>query len=106
MNELIREKVLDMLSKRDYPKTCCPSEIARALKEDELQTIGCEEWRAAMDPIREEAWRMRFEGIVFALFLNRELKLCIAFCQVYLTSRRKDKLSRRTTLIALKVQYA
>lgn len=59
---MLRSKIQAMLEKRDYPKTCCPSEIARALTAEELHQLGCEDWRAAMPVVREEAWKMRAEG--------------------------------------------
>ena len=53
-----------MLSQREYPKTCCPSEVARGLSVNELEAIDCESWRDAMAPIREEAWRMKIDGLL------------------------------------------
>jgi hypothetical protein len=62
--QLVRSKITDMVSKREYPKTCCPSEVARALSSAELEKIGCKDWREAMDPIRQAAWQMRGEGLL------------------------------------------
>lgn len=61
---MLRERISDMVNKREYPKTCCPSEVARALSQADLEELGCTDWRAAMDPVREEAWRMREEGLL------------------------------------------
>jgi hypothetical protein len=55
----LEKKILSMTEAREYPKTICPSEVARALTRDELQSLDCSDWRAAMDPIRREAWSMK-----------------------------------------------
>ncbi|KAK5129834.1 hypothetical protein LTR08_002771 [Meristemomyces frigidus] len=52
----------DFLAKRQPPKTFCPSEVARALTAQELQSLGFAEWRSAMPAIRELAWEMRERG--------------------------------------------
>ncbi|KAI4596424.1 hypothetical protein KJ359_005554 [Pestalotiopsis sp. 9143b] len=52
-------KILSMTEAREYPKTICPSEVARALNQDELHSLNCSDWREAMDPIRKEAWFMK-----------------------------------------------
>ncbi|KAH6648545.1 hypothetical protein BKA67DRAFT_367249 [Truncatella angustata] len=59
---LLHDKILQHLESRGYPKTICPSEVARSLSDDELSSLGCDNWRAAMDPIRREAWSMREQG--------------------------------------------
>lgn len=53
-----------MVSKREYPKTCCPSEVARALSATDLENIGCADWGEAVQPIRQAAWQMRSEGLL------------------------------------------
>lgn len=52
----------DFLQKREPPKTFCPSEVARALTEDEMRDLGFGEWRDAMPSIRELAWEWRDLG--------------------------------------------
>lgn len=53
-----------LLSSRDYPKTICPSEIARALSKDELESLNTSDWRSTMDDIREVVWEKREAGEV------------------------------------------
>jgi len=53
-----------LLGARDYPKTICPSEIARALSKDELETLRASEWRDTMDDIRQVVWEKREAGEV------------------------------------------
>lgn len=48
-----------LLNARDYPKTICPSEIARAFSAAELQTLGASEWRDTMNAVREVVWEKR-----------------------------------------------
>lgn len=62
--DMLRTKIGDMVASREYPKTCCPSEVARKLSKEELVSLNCETWREAMQPVREEAWRMRNEGLL------------------------------------------
>jgi hypothetical protein len=57
-----------LLDARSYPKTICPSEVARALSAVELRESGADcdgtggDWRLLMPEIRELAFRMRDEG--------------------------------------------
>lgn len=53
-----------LLDARQYPKTICPSEIARAFSVSELQTLGVSEWRDTMDVVREVMWEKREAGEV------------------------------------------
>jgi len=53
-----------LLNSRDYPKTICPSEIARALSAPELETLGASTWRDTMDDIRQVMWEKREAGEV------------------------------------------
>ena len=53
-----------LLDARQYPKTICPSEIARAFSASELQTLGVSEWRETMDVVREFMWEKREAGEV------------------------------------------
>lgn len=59
---IIAEHMHKLLSSRTPPKTFCPSEVARAMTSAELKTLDLADWRAAMDPIRSLAWRMRDAG--------------------------------------------
>ena len=56
-----------LLSTRDYPKTICPSEVARALSSSELSSLNVPDWRATMDPIRQLVWELREAGEVEVL---------------------------------------
>ena len=63
-DEMLRNTISQFIDKREYPKTCCPSEVARAFITEELRLLGCEDWRAAMQIVREMAWTMRKEGLL------------------------------------------
>ena len=52
---LIRNKMIEITSKRGPEKTCCPSEVVRSLFSD---------WRKYMDACREMAWELQKEGVV------------------------------------------
>lgn len=41
-----------LLAARQYPKTLCPSEVARSLSPAELDIIGASSWRELMPNIR------------------------------------------------------
>src|SRR5690242_12993839 len=56
-----------LLTARDYPKTICPSEIARALSASDLGTLGASEWRDTMQDIRKVMWEKRQAGEVEVL---------------------------------------
>jgi hypothetical protein len=53
-----------LLNARQYPKTICPSEIARAFSTAELQTLGASQWRDTMDAVRRVMWEKREAGEV------------------------------------------
>jgi hypothetical protein len=53
-----------LLRSRDYPKTICPSEIARAFSAAELDTLGASSWRDTMNPVRQVVWEKREAGEV------------------------------------------
>ena len=51
-----------LLDKRTYPKTLCPSEVARALSTAELQDINVSSWRNLMPRLRSLCFTLRDEG--------------------------------------------
>ena len=53
-----------LLNQRQYPKTICPSEAARALSTDEITATGASSWRDLMPLIREEIFKMRDEQVI------------------------------------------
>ena len=53
-----------LLSSREYPKTICPSEVARALTAAELKACGASDWRSLMPAIRGILWNLREKGEV------------------------------------------
>ena len=53
-----------LLSSRPYPKTICPSEVARSLSTSELEECGVSTWRDLMPDIRGLLWKMRDKGEV------------------------------------------
>lgn len=65
--ELILKHTHRLTSSRNYPKTICPSEIARALSASELSTLNAPDWRATMDDVRELVWELREQGEVEVL---------------------------------------
>lgn len=68
LNESQREIILShantLLHKRDYPKTICPSEVARAFSKAELDSLDAPDWRSTMDNVREVVWQLREDGEV------------------------------------------
>ena len=53
-----------LLSTRAWPKTICPSEIARALSIEELRTLDASGWRDTMDDVRQMMWERKEAGEV------------------------------------------
>ncbi len=47
---------------RAYPKTLCPSEIARSLSATELEMLEVSSWRDLMPRLREMAFEARDRG--------------------------------------------
>ena len=68
LNENQRSLILNhadrLLSTRAWPKTICPSELARALSGAELDTLNATTWRDTMDIIRQLLWEKRASGEV------------------------------------------
>jgi hypothetical protein len=65
--EIILKHTHRLVSSRDYPKTVCPSEIARALSASELSALSAPDWRSTMDDVRELVWELRGQGEVEVL---------------------------------------
>lgn len=76
-NGPIHRHLINLLSNREYPKTTCPSEIARALSQAELDTIEVGTWREAMPQVRELAFGLRNSGSVEILQKGEVLPLSI-----------------------------
>ena len=64
VQDIIHPHLNRLLCSREYPKTICPSEVARATSAKELEDLGFEEWRDLMPTIREVLWGMRQRGEV------------------------------------------
>ncbi|KAK6067216.1 hypothetical protein SCUP515_10297 [Seiridium cupressi] len=62
--QLLHDRILERIEAREYPKTTCPSEVARGMSSDELSSLGCADWCAAMDLVRQEAWSMSQRGLL------------------------------------------
>ena len=60
--EPIGTQLQRLLQARDYPKTLCPSEVARALSNDELRRTGASSWRDLMPALRIMAFELRDQG--------------------------------------------
>jgi hypothetical protein len=65
--ELILRLLRDLAGKRAWPKTICPSEVARALSREELEQLGVQNWRDVMNDVREVVWELRGGGEVEVL---------------------------------------
>ena len=57
--DLVKEHLERLLSSREFPKTICPSEAARAMSSDELKQSGAATWRDLMPAIRSYAFELR-----------------------------------------------
>lgn len=55
---------VDKLLNARYPKTICPSEVARKVDVATLQASGASDWRELMPAVREMLWEMRANGEV------------------------------------------
>jgi len=60
--EVVVTHLNKLLDQRQYPKTMCPSEAARALSKPELDQSGVESWRDLMPALRLLAFEMRDQG--------------------------------------------
>ncbi|KAF2154989.1 hypothetical protein K461DRAFT_276168 [Myriangium duriaei CBS 260.36] len=58
----VEKHMQHLLESRQPPKTFCPSEVARALTNDELKALDLNDWRKAMVTVRELAWKLRDAG--------------------------------------------
>ena len=63
-DDIILRRVNEFLCSRDYPKTICPSEVPRSLRDPELEALGTTDWRSLMPMVREVLWAMRQRGEV------------------------------------------
>lgn len=75
MNTPIVPRLHALLSARQFPKTICPSEVARALSQADIRDIlrpedgesrdaNEQSWRDVMPAIRAVVWQMRDRGEV------------------------------------------
>ncbi|KAF1971266.1 hypothetical protein BU23DRAFT_556073 [Bimuria novae-zelandiae CBS 107.79] len=62
--QILHNHLTHLLSRRAYPKTLCPSEVARALSDDELTELDAYSWRDTMEHIRALCWELREYGSV------------------------------------------
>ncbi|KIV82246.1 hypothetical protein PV11_04369 [Exophiala sideris] len=60
----LAERFTQHVDNRAYPKTLCPSEIARSLSATELRDLGVSSWRELMPQLREMAFEARSNGQV------------------------------------------
>lgn len=59
---LVNNHLQQLLVKRQYPKTLCPSEAARAMSNAELAETGVTNWRDIMTPLRRYVFELRDQG--------------------------------------------
>ena len=67
-----------LLSSRAWPKTICPSEVARALASSELDQMDAENWREAMPAIRDLTSELRASGEVEVLQRGQVIALDVS----------------------------
>jgi len=56
---ILTAHLLRLLQTRTYPKTICPSEVARAVTSDEVAAMDVDSWRELMPVIRELVWELK-----------------------------------------------
>ena len=78
-HEVFTPHLEKLLLARQYPKTLCPSEVARALSTMELHVCEVSDWRELMPVIREYVWSKRADGQVEVLqrgeVLSKDIRL-------------------------------
>jgi hypothetical protein len=57
--DIISQHLHLLLNNREWPKTICPSELARALSSSELARLEAQSWRDVIPDIREVVWALR-----------------------------------------------
>lgn len=67
ITEKLREKLEELIWKRDPPKTLCPSEVPRSFDTDELTSMGAPSWRDLMPYMRDIIWDFREKRLVEVL---------------------------------------
>lgn len=67
VKDAINAQLERLVSSREYPKTICPSEVARSLSAQDLQDAGASSWRELMHAIRTLVWTKRRDGEVEVL---------------------------------------
>jgi hypothetical protein len=63
-DHLLQKRFRELLEKRAFPKTLCPSEVARSFNESELADLGVSVWRDLMPRLRDLAFESRDAGEV------------------------------------------
>lgn len=58
----LEHRLWSLLSTRPFPKTACPSEIARAFTPQQLRALGFAGWRDLMPPIQNLLWELHAAG--------------------------------------------
>lgn len=66
-SELLHDRLNAVLSSRAYPKTACPSEVARGLTAEDIDNLGYQHWRDAMEPLRQLIQNLRSAGEIEVL---------------------------------------
>lgn len=61
-NDLLQDRLDRLLHARSFPKTICPSEVARSFTASELAELGVDHWRQLMGPVQALAWSQRADG--------------------------------------------
>lgn len=61
-DDVLLKRLDELLDRRAYPKTICPSEVVRSLSSEELKECKAKSWRDLMPQIRELAWKSKEKG--------------------------------------------
>lgn len=63
-DDVVHARLGQLLETREFPKTICPSEVARAFDKEELAHLACATWRDAMPIVQAHVWSLRDQGIL------------------------------------------
>lgn len=93
--EILEARLRELLEKREWPKTICPSEVARALSKEELDQLNAGTWRDAMDDVRSIVWDLRNSREVEILQKGEALDSNVSLDEVRGPIRVRAKQSQR-----------
>lgn len=62
ITSILQPHLKHFMQSRTHPSTFCPSEVVRALSEEELRQCGATSWRELMPAVRDLAVEQRAQG--------------------------------------------